>query len=509
MPPAPPPPYVAPDIYPIAASSNALLRQWVNGNGKVVRRQLTAPVWLAAKDAPLEVRYHMATDGTVTANQVFYEAGARDDGRAQLAAAGHTQAVPAYGGTSLGRAPSFVRIQIVKNGATAAQAHRPWCSQTDPWGDWEDEYDSGLARLDQAGSPERPTYPKLSCAQFEPYQLGAVFGQDQGWARKANLQAPAKKLPAGTYELRVMMNASGHLAESDITNNEVSMNLTVRTIQVKSPARRSDSGVVSSRAVASARRRSFMSAQHAPDFSTSNAAAPTPAPIGVDVPDLESAPSFGIRAYGNRRRDRLSFGALTWNAGPGKLEVEAFRESGNVLQAYQVFYNGWSRAARQARGAVLWHAAPGHHHFHFQAFARYRLLDAAHAPVRDSGKNSWCIVETNKVDDSLPGFDAGLRSFDPNASCGTEPGALWARLSMAVGYGDYYMQDVAGQAFDITGLPNGTYYIEITANPDNLLAEADYDNNVSLRRIRLGGTRGARTVRVFAEPTVKDRFAWW
>jgi hypothetical protein len=67
---------------------------------------------------------------------------------------------------------------------------------------------------------------------------------------------------------------------------------------------------------------------------------------------------------------------------------------------------------------------------------------------------------------------------------------------LPVGWGDTYFQFVAGQAFNITHLPNGTYYIEVTANPGNVLHESDTGNDVSLRKVIIGGTRGHRTARV-------------
>jgi len=45
-------------------------------------------------------------------------------------------------------------------------------------------------------------------------------------------------------------------------------------------------------------------------------------------------------------------------------------------------------------------------------------------------------------------------------------------------------------------VPNGTYYIEITANPQHLLYELNTHNDVSLRKVILGGTPGHRTVKV-------------
>ena len=43
---------------------------------------------------------------------------------------------------------------------------------------------------------------------------------------------------------------------------------------------------------------------------------------------------------------------------------------------------------------------------------------------------------------------------------------------------------------------NGTYYIEVRTDPARRLYERDTSNDVVLRRIRLGGKPGARTVTV-------------
>ncbi|MEU3305425.1 lysyl oxidase family protein, partial [Streptomyces sp. NPDC006678] len=71
-----------------------------------------------------------------------------------------------------------------------------------------------------------------------------------------------------------------------------------------------------------------------------------------------------------------------------------------------------------------------------------------------------------------------------------------------VGSGDTYTQDLPGQSFDITGLPNGTYYIQVLANPENRLKETNTANNSALRKVILGGTPGQRTVTVPAHDLV-------
>ena len=45
-------------------------------------------------------------------------------------------------------------------------------------------------------------------------------------------------------------------------------------------------------------------------------------------------------------------------------------------------------------------------------------------------------------------------------------------------------------------MPNGTYYIEVIANPEKVLYETTTSNDISYRKIILGGTPGHRTVKV-------------
>jgi Lysyl oxidase len=65
---------------------------------------------------------------------------------------------------------------------------------------------------------------------------------------------------------------------------------------------------------------------------------------------------------------------------------------------------------------------------------------------------------------------------------------------LPVGWGDTYIQFIAGQSFDVTRVPNGMYYIEIIANPLGVVRETTRANDISLRKVMLGGTPGNRTV---------------
>ena len=62
---------------------------------------------------------------------------------------------------------------------------------------------------------------------------------------------------------------------------------------------------------------------------------------------------------------------------------------------------------------------------------------------------------------------------------------------MSVGWADVYTWDLFGQSLDITGLPDGFYWLLSTADPANLLNEgggAAESNNTAAVKIRLQGT---------------------
>jgi hypothetical protein len=67
---------------------------------------------------------------------------------------------------------------------------------------------------------------------------------------------------------------------------------------------------------------------------------------------------------------------------------------------------------------------------------------------------------------------------------------------MPVGWGDTYFQTLPGQSFDITSVPNGTYQIQVVANPHGTLFETTASDNVALRTVFLSGTPGHRVAKL-------------
>jgi len=192
----------------------------------------------------------------------------------------------------------------------------------------------------------------------------------------------------------------------------------------------------------------------------------------------------------------LDFAATVWIGGNGPLDVQGFRVQGSpVMKAYQYFWRNGRVIGRVRAGTMSYDNQMGHHHWHFEQFARYALLDSAKKLAVRSHKVGFCIAPTDPVDLVLPHAVWQPQTTGLTGQCGT-PTALWTREALPLGWGDTYVQNIAGQAFDITTVPNGTYYIEVAVNPLGLLHETTTSNDITLRKVILGGTAGRRTVTV-------------
>ncbi|MFD9972218.1 lysyl oxidase family protein [Streptomyces sp. NPDC059011] len=233
----------------------------------------------------------------------------------------------------------------------------------------------------------------------------------------------------------------------------------------------------------------------------------TPSVPNVPKPDLRSLPAYGITISDGEEdvpgKDYLAFSANVWNAGPAQLVVDGFRSPGKTkMDAYQYFYDAKGKQVGYTpTGTMEWDPRPGHMHWHFTDFASYRLLKADKKETVRSGKEAFCLANTDAVDYTVKNANWHPFNTDLATACGQE-NSISVREVLDVGSGDTYTQDLPGQSFDITNLPNGTYYIQVLANPENRLKETSTANNSALRKVVLGGKPGKRTVAVPAHELV-------
>jgi hypothetical protein len=241
------------------------------------------------------------------------------------------------------------------------------------------------------------------------------------------------------------------------------------------------------------------------------------APEPASMPNLVAAPAWGITirrqggslsgpvpisGTGGRARrplhDILTFSATIWNAGPAPFSIEGFRRPhSDVMDAYEYFFDLTGNVVGRApAGSLQYDARRGHNHWHLRQLASYELVGRSRTII--SQKQSFCIAPTDPVDLTMPGAQESqvALGFDGTVCDLFEPGAIWIREQLPAGWGDTYVQAVAGQAFDITNVPNGSYQIAVRVNPLGLLHETRTQDDLAVRRIRLLGRRGARRVEV-------------
>ncbi|MCI0349529.1 MAG: hypothetical protein L0Z53_08900, partial [Acidobacteriales bacterium] len=106
---------------------------------------------------------------------------------------------------------------------------------------------------------------------------------------------------------------------------------------------------------------------------------------------------------------------------------------------------------------------PCHGHHHFTGFAEYRLLDTNGVQVAAGHKIGFCLLDYWR--------------WDANAAPEDVYGCYYQGIQR--GWADIYHSSLPCQWVDITGLPGGTYILELEVDPQNRIAEADENNNIA------------------------------
>jgi hypothetical protein len=385
--------------------------------------------------------------------------------------------------------------------------------------------DYGVTRA-RPDAPDNNPYP-VTCRgswQENPFLLGAVWGLQAGWSAPAAAdskwdESAPRDLPPGKYKATVVVNPvyRTHFG-IDAGKAKADFALTVQDSKPSQPmgalAQKRAEQVTAEKDGVHAHEGdpSQQVAEFSPDLRPApkrpTAIAPNATSAAVPVgprPDLRSLPAWDIQ-LGPGRDDQgepiagtqfLSFNATVWNGGTSPLLVDGFRRTGTeLMDAYQYFYDATGKQVGSApAGTMEWDKREGHKHWHFTDFAQYRLLGADKKLVVNSSKEAFCLANTDAVDYTLPNAKWRPTNTDLSTSCGQNT-SVAVRQVLDVGGGDTYVQTLPGQSFDVKALKNGTYYIEVAANPAGKLAELSTTNNSSLRKVVLSGSGNDRKVTV-------------
>ncbi|MBB4766414.1 lysyl oxidase family protein [Amorphoplanes digitatis] len=483
------------------AAASVVAERYVWGDESYLNFDLGVHV-IAGKD-PFEIRAaRKSYADPIVAEQVVVKNGKKKN-----------VALPAGMVTGWGGLKDFTAVTI-KNaaGAEVASYTTDFCPNS---------YESARTRRD---APAETPYPQ-GCSGDNPFTLGSVWGIQAGWnAPTSSLPRTGDvQMPDGDYTATVTLGKAYRdyfkIAADSATQT---VNVKVETIdegqgarsakapesfKAKAKAARAGDDPNQAAAVAEhsehagqgdeSRQISAYKPEFRPPAKKPKAVKAASIPKGPR-PDLRSLPAWGISlSQEEDGKSYVNFGATVWNGGTSPLLVDGFRQTGTeLMDAYQYFFDAKGKEVGSvAAGTMEWDAREGHRHWHFTDFAQYNLLSSDKKQAVRSGKEAFCLVNTDAVDYTVPNAKWRPENTDLSSSCGQNT-AVAVREVLDIGNGDTYSQQRPGQSFEITDLPNGTYYIEVKANPVNRLSEVSTTNNTSLRKIVLGGTPTERTLEV-------------
>ncbi len=186
--------------------------------------------------------------------------------------------------------------------------------------------------------------------------------------------------------------------------------------------------------------------------------------IRTDV--IEFGPSScsvaeGCASYG--KRWMLRFDTVTLNDGTADMFLGAPPPDGQDADPFE-----WSQC---------------HGHHHFKGYALYELVDQQGQVVLSQDgpalgrKQAFCLENTDRIDPDAP-TQLNARYCDdgdgPDSNCMYH----CDYQGISKGWADTYKATLPCQWIDICHVAPGAYFLRITVNPEQLLPESRYDDNV-------------------------------
>ncbi len=200
-------------------------------------------------------------------------------------------------------------------------------------------------------------------------------------------------------------------------------------------------------------------------------------------PDLRTVVPAHLGIQNKQQREILRFSNGIANTGPGPWRMRPEPPPGSDTQVT----NGVQEILDAVGAVVLEEVVstfeyhPAHNHWHIGDVALFEVRNA-----RDNGhggdiggvvtndrgesqsiKTTFCLIDSYRLDDNAPTKERGY--WD----CYT------GYQGISPGWVDQYHQATVGQQLDLTGAPEGVYYLVSTSNPAGVFLETDPANNTA------------------------------
>lgn len=178
----------------------------------------------------------------------------------------------------------------------------------------------------------------------------------------------------------------------------------------------------------------------------------------------------------------LRFTTTTVNEGTGAFRLRVgSQQEGNLYPTYQVIEHADGTTSERWAGSYEFHDEHGH--FHYERFVRHQLYRVK-GPERERVgrprrglKVGFCIIDGLNHRWAREGSSSREFQWPCN---GVPPGET-RDSGISPGWGDRYDWYFVDQYVDITGIPDGTYELEITSDFSQTIRESnEKDNKVSV-----------------------------
>ena len=191
--------------------------------------------------------------------------------------------------------------------------------------------------------------------------------------------------------------------------------------------------------------------------------------------------SIGLDGDGNRE---LRFTHITADLGPGEFEIDPHYNAKTGVSTF-------TQALHRANGSIAsrvplatygtWEP-PSDYRYPLSSFTLNEVGPGgtAGAVVATSPKVDYCMTG----DVQVPGYpNPPSQSAIPVSDCGdpTLP------LGWSAGWGDQYDQTDAGQPISLVGVPDGTYILRATVDPEHVVHEVTTANDVTDTTLQITG----------------------
>jgi hypothetical protein len=217
---------------------------------------------------------------------------------------------------------------------------------------------------------------------------------------------------------------------------------------------------------------------------TATAAAVTTGP--PLLPDLAMAPLRDFQIDTSTGPRLLRFSAEIVNVGTGPFELRGRRASTSVptMTVRQRVANADRTKTWRRTPASMFYAGDGHNHWHVKDLERYTITPvSSDTELARSAKTGFCFSDNAGFRTTL----AGAPTSPVYRSCGV-PDSTTVTMGLSVGWGDFYLWNLAWQWIDVSGLPAGDYVVRARADPQAMFSEADTTNNMTWTKIRIATT---------------------